>query len=106
MRGLGSHRLPSSVILVQSVKSRCPLRHSACFHRRRTSALKELKARVLVGTAYASDPENTFEVPVGEVLQSGMPSLEVTVQLIDGSAATVSLTPARLGAKNGDYPLP
>jgi hypothetical protein len=54
---------------------------------------------------YASDPENTFEVPVDPVLQSGLSSVEVTVQFVDGRTAATSLAPAQLAAQNSDYQL-
>jgi hypothetical protein len=44
-----------------------------------------------------------IEVPVDPVLQSGMSSVEVSVQFVDGTTNTLSLTPAQLGAENGDY---
>jgi hypothetical protein len=54
---------------------------------------------------FADNPENTFEVPTAEVLQSGMASLLITVRYVDGSAATVTLTPAELSTPSVAYPL-
>jgi hypothetical protein len=53
---------------------------------------------------YASDPENTFEVPA-QVLQSTATSLAITARFADGSAATVSLSPAEIATGNTSYPL-
>lgn len=53
---------------------------------------------------FASDPENAFEVPL-EVLQSGMSSVLITVHYVDGTSATVTLTPAELGTGSASYPL-
>jgi uncharacterized repeat protein (TIGR02543 family) len=53
---------------------------------------------------FASDPENAFEVPL-EVLQSGMSSVLITVHYVDGTSATVTLTPAELGAGSASYSL-
>jgi hypothetical protein len=54
---------------------------------------------------YATNPENAFEVPVDEVLQSGISSLLITVHYVDGATATVTLTPADLAAESSAYPL-
>ncbi|MGD9169545.1 MAG: cellulase family glycosylhydrolase [Candidatus Thiodiazotropha sp.] len=54
---------------------------------------------------FASNPENAFEVPVNEVLQSGMSSVLITVHYVDGTSATVTLTPAELAAGSASYPL-
>ena len=54
--------------------------------------------------AYASDPENTFEVPA-EVLQSSATSLVLTVGFADGTTATAQLSPSELAAANTAYPL-
>jgi expansin (peptidoglycan-binding protein) len=54
---------------------------------------------------YAADPENTFEVPVSEVLQSASPSFQITVRYVDGSTATVQLSPTQLAAQSSAYPL-
>ncbi len=54
---------------------------------------------------YASDPENAFEVPTSEVLQSGMSSVLITVHYVDGSTMSVTLTPAELGTGSATYPL-
>ena len=53
---------------------------------------------------YATDPENTIEVPA-EVLQSSATSLGLTVHNTDGTTATVQLSPSLLAAGNTDYPL-
>jgi hypothetical protein len=53
---------------------------------------------------YASDPENTFEVPA-QVLASAATSVAITARFADGSAATVSLSPAELAAGDTSYPL-
>jgi uncharacterized repeat protein (TIGR02543 family) len=54
---------------------------------------------------FATDPENAFEVPVNEVLQSRSASLQITVRYADGTSAAVQLTPAQLGAGNSSYAL-
>jgi endoglucanase len=54
---------------------------------------------------FAVDPENAFEVPVNEVLQSGITSFLITVHYVDGRTATVRLTPAQLGTQGGSYTL-
>jgi expansin (peptidoglycan-binding protein) len=54
---------------------------------------------------YATDPENTFEVPVSSVLQSTIASFKITVHFVDGSKATVQVSRAQLGAQGGSYPL-
>jgi uncharacterized repeat protein (TIGR02543 family) len=54
---------------------------------------------------FASDPENAFEVPVNEVLQSEMSSVLITVHYVDGTTGTVTLTPAQLGTGSASYPL-
>jgi expansin (peptidoglycan-binding protein) len=53
---------------------------------------------------YATDPEDTFEVPM-EVLQSSATSIAVTVLYTDGTSATVQLGPGQLAAANTAYPL-
>ncbi len=54
---------------------------------------------------YATTPENAFEVPVNEVLQSPSPSFLITVHYSDGTAATANLRPSQLAASNASYPL-
>ncbi|MGD9249405.1 MAG: glycoside hydrolase family 6 protein, partial [Desulfobacteraceae bacterium] len=54
---------------------------------------------------FATNPENAFEVPVNEVLQSGMSAVLITVHYVDGTTATVTLTPAQLAAGSTSYPL-
>lgn len=55
---------------------------------------------------YAADPENTFEVPVNNVLQvGGNQSFLITVHYVDGSTATVTLTANQLAAAGASYPL-
>jgi uncharacterized repeat protein (TIGR02543 family) len=54
---------------------------------------------------FATNPENAYEVPQTEVLQSAMTSLLITVQYVDGSTATVTLAPQQLGAASASYPL-
>jgi hypothetical protein len=54
---------------------------------------------------YATDPENTFEIPVGEVLQSKAEAFRITVRFIDGSSATLQLSPSQLSSENSSYPL-
>lgn len=54
---------------------------------------------------YADDPENSFEVPTSDVLQSGMSSVLITVHYVDGSTMSVTLTPAELAAGSAAYPL-
>jgi hypothetical protein len=51
---------------------------------------------------YASDPENTYEVPAA-VLQSSAASLSITVHYRDGSTARQALTPAQLAASGASY---
>ena len=53
---------------------------------------------------YASDPENTFEVPQ-TVLASTASMVALTVRYTDGSAATVKLSPSQLTTANASYPL-
>ena len=54
---------------------------------------------------YASDPENSFEVPAA-ALQSAAAELRITVTYTDGSSsATVQVAPAELAAPNTSYPL-
>jgi cellulase/cellobiase CelA1 len=55
--------------------------------------------------SYATNPENAFEVPVDDVLQSGISSVLITVHYVDGTTATVTLTPAELAAESTAYPL-
>jgi cellulase/cellobiase CelA1/aryl-phospho-beta-D-glucosidase BglC (GH1 family) len=54
---------------------------------------------------YATNPENAFEVPVDDVLQSGMASVLIMVHYVDGTTATVTVTPAQLAAELTSYPL-
>ncbi len=54
---------------------------------------------------FATNPENAFEVPVDEVLRSGMASVLITVHYVDGSLATVTVTPAELATASAAYPL-
>jgi hypothetical protein len=54
---------------------------------------------------FATNPENAFEVPVNEVLQSGMSAVLITVHYVDGTTASVTLTPAQLAAGSTSYPL-
>jgi hypothetical protein len=54
---------------------------------------------------FADDPENTFEVPVDTVLQSGMQSVLITVHYGDGTTATVTLSPGQLATAAASYPL-
>lgn len=49
--------------------------------------------------------ENAYEVPVGAVLQSSAAQFLVTVNYIDGTKATVQLSPAQLGTASASYPL-
>lgn len=52
--------------------------------------------------AWASDPENTFEVPAS-LLQSGAANVSVTATFSDGSSATVALTPGQLASGGTSY---
>ncbi|MGD9364987.1 MAG: cellulase family glycosylhydrolase [Desulfobacteraceae bacterium] len=52
---------------------------------------------------FGADPENAFEVPVNEVLQSGMSSVLITVHYVDGTTATVTLTAAELATESASY---
>lgn len=54
---------------------------------------------------YATDPENAFEVPVSDVLQSSAAAVRVEVRFVDGTRASVQLGPAQLAAENAEYPL-
>jgi len=54
---------------------------------------------------YATDPENSFEVPVSAVLQSSIASFLLTVHYVDGSKATVRVSRAQLATEKGSYPL-
>jgi len=54
---------------------------------------------------YAHDPENSYEVPVSDVLQSTNSSVQLTVTYSDGGTATAQLTPAQLGTGGSTYPL-
>lgn len=52
-----------------------------------------------------SNVENAYEVPVNSVLQSSAATFLVTVNYVDGTKATVQLSPAQLGAASASYPL-
>lgn len=54
---------------------------------------------------YATDPENAFEVPASDVLGSSAATVRVDVTLVDGSSASVHLSPAQLASENAEYPL-
>lgn len=54
---------------------------------------------------YATDPENAFEVPINEVLQSSSSSVLITVNYTDGSEATTQLSPSQLATPKSSYPL-
>ncbi len=74
------------------------------------AAVASIEWQDTVGTAkgtfpFAADPENAFEVPVNEVLQSGLTTLLITVNYTDGRTATVRLSPAQLGTQGGSYAL-
>jgi endoglucanase len=73
-------------------------------------AVSTIDWRDVAGTAsgllpFASNPENAFEVPTNDVLQSNMSSVLITVHYVDGSTATVTLTPAELATQAVSYPL-
>lgn len=51
---------------------------------------------------YASDPENTFEVPTA-VLQSTASTITVSARFGDGSSAAVDVTPTELAAPGSSY---
>jgi hypothetical protein len=53
---------------------------------------------------FATDPENTFEVPA-EALQSTASSLLITVTYGDSSTATVRVSPSQLASPSTSYPL-
>jgi hypothetical protein len=53
---------------------------------------------------YASDPENTFEVPTA-VLQSSASTITVSARFSDGSSAAVDVTPSELAAPGSSYPM-
>lgn len=52
---------------------------------------------------FATNPENFFEVPQNEVLQSSMTSVLITIHYVDGSTATVTLSPQQLGTSGVSY---
>jgi endoglucanase len=54
---------------------------------------------------FATDPENAFAVPVDPVLQSGSASFLITVHYVDGTTASVTLTPSQLAAESTSYSL-
>jgi aryl-phospho-beta-D-glucosidase BglC (GH1 family) len=54
---------------------------------------------------FATNPENTFEVPLNDVLQSGMSEVLITVYYVDGNTATVTLSPQELSTGSASYPL-
>jgi hypothetical protein len=75
-----------------------------------TAATDTIEWQDTAGTAngylpFATNPENAFEVPVSEVLQSEMSSVLITVHYTDGSSATATLTPAELATGSASYPL-
>ena len=53
---------------------------------------------------YASDPENTFEVPTS-VLQSSATTIAITAHFSDGTTATLDLGPDQLATANASYGL-
>ena len=52
---------------------------------------------------FATNPENAYEVPQNEVLQSGTASFLLTVNYVDGSTATVTLSPQQLSVPGASY---
>lgn len=54
---------------------------------------------------FATNPENAYEVPQTQVLQSAMTAIRITIQYVDGSIAKVTLSPQQLGASGASYPL-
>jgi uncharacterized repeat protein (TIGR02543 family) len=75
-----------------------------------SSAVQSIEWKDASGTAsgsfpYSTNPENAFEVPVQEVLQSTIPLLLITVHYSDGTTATAELSPSQLAAPNRFYPL-
>lgn len=54
---------------------------------------------------FATNPENAYEVPQNEVLQSGAASFLITVHYVDGTTATVTLSPQQLSVPGASYPL-
>lgn len=54
---------------------------------------------------FATNPENAYEVPQVEVLQSAMRNISITIQYVDGSVAGVTLTPQQLAVSGASYPL-
>jgi aryl-phospho-beta-D-glucosidase BglC (GH1 family)/uncharacterized protein YjdB len=74
------------------------------------TAVAAIEWRDGAGTAtgnlpFAGNPENSFEVPTADVLQSGMSSLLLTVRYVDETIATVTLTPAELATPSASYTL-
>ncbi|OOG78776.1 hypothetical protein B0E41_26240 [Hydrogenophaga sp. A37] len=53
----------------------------------------------------ATNVENAYEVPAAAVLQSSAATFLITVNYVDGTKATVQLSPAQLGAASASYPL-
>jgi len=51
---------------------------------------------------YATDPENTFEVPPS-LMQSTVATITVTAQFSDGTTAAVRLSPGQLSAEDANY---
>ena len=75
-----------------------------------TSAVESIEWQTASASAtgsfpYATSPENAFEVPVNEVLQSSSSSFLITVHYTGGSTATAQLSPRQLAAGNSLYPL-
>ncbi len=54
---------------------------------------------------FATNPENAYEVPQNEVLQSGLAGVQITVHYRDGGNAAVTLSPSQLGVSGASYPL-
>jgi expansin (peptidoglycan-binding protein) len=53
----------------------------------------------------ATNVEYAYEVPTSAVLQSKAASFLITVTYVDGTKASVQLTPAQLGTASASYPL-
>lgn len=71
------------------------------------TAVDSIEWRSANGTSgifpFAANPENAYEVPQSEVLQSGAASILITVRYVDGSTATVTLSPQQLSVPGASY---
>jgi hypothetical protein len=70
----------------------------------KSMAWQDTSGIVLGELPYATDPENSFEVPAA-ALQSSAAELQIAIAYTDGSSATVRVSPGQLAAPNTSYPL-